>query len=665
VLTNTSLGKTTFVAGIILLAVFKLWLVHEEEIYGSANYFDDLNYLRAAERWYWGAEYSWTSFVRAPAYPLWIALVHTLGLPLRTAQEILFLGGYAVLIAALRAAGVSRPVAILIYAAAILHPASFQLHNHLLTDNMYAAILPMALGGLIFVFLRSRLRDALWTGAVLGILWNVREESILIGVLLAVFLALSFLWSVSNTRSWKASTWAIWKPALALCGVLAFFVLAVDYANYRVFNAFSKSEFSAPSVKAAYNALLRIRPSNVIRFVPISKETRERAYEVSPTFARLKPELEGKTGQNWEYETRAHLGISNEIAAGWFFWALRDAANKVGIHKSADEAASFYWKMADEINRACDEKRLPARTVIFSLLDPATLTSLADFPRALRRISALFVSRYPRSLQHEDFVLRKGERQLYDEMASRRAAYSRVGILQIWGWAFRSGDPVKLVGLCDDAGNIEAASIRFSPRPDIMKHFSNDPLVPLNTEFGLSMDLFRSGDPSPNLIFITESGAEFTGSLADISSGKSPVSTAVVAGAPLTCSIDSQRIIALPRSLAVGLEEWAGKYYRRLVRALISAGMLATLVLILCFRSTGLGHPIYGVLLLFAMTLASRAGLFVFLDATSWPANQSRYLFPIMPLFTCFLILLLRQSVQVAYKTTIAAFRSEGAGAGS
>jgi hypothetical protein len=656
-LTNIFLGKKAFVTGVLVLAVFKLWLVHEEEIYGSANFFDQLNYLRAAENWYWGAEYSWTSFVRAPGYPLWIALVHTSGLPLRTAQELLFLGGYAVLIAALRAAGVSRPIALLIYAAAILHPASFQLHNQVMTDTMYAAILPMALAGLIFVFLRSRVRDALWTGGVLGVLWNVREESILLCVLLAVFLALFFLWSFPGTRSWKATTWAIRKPLLTLFGMLAFLVLAVDYANYCVFDAFAKSEFSAPSIKAAYKALLRIQPSKVIRYVPVSKETRERAYEVSPTFARLKPELEGKTGQGWEYEGRALLGINNEIAGGWFFWALRDAANKIEVHKTAAEAASFYWKMAGEINRACDEKRLPARTVIFSLLDPATLTSLEFLPKALRRISVLFVSRYPRSFQHEDFVLRKFERQLYDKMTARRAAYSRLGVLQVEGWAHRSGDPVKLVGFCDDDGNVEAASTRFSPRPDIRKHFSEDSPGASDGQFFLSMDVFRVGDPSPKLIFITESGAEFTASLAELSSGTSPTAIAAAAGAPLMCFIDSQGITAPPQSLGAELEEFIGKYYRSLVRALVYAGILAVLVLIICFRRTGLRHPLYGVLLLLAVTVASRAGLFVFLDATSWPANEPRYLFPVMPLFTCFLILLIRQSAQVAYEATIAKLR--------
>jgi hypothetical protein len=242
-------------------------------------------------------------------------------------------------------------------------------------------------------------------------------------------------------------------------------------------------------------------------------------------------------------------------------------------------------------------------------------------------------------------------------MTSRRAAYSRVGVLQVEAWANRTGDPVKLVGFCDDDGNVEAASTRFFPRPETMKHFSDEPLVPSNNQFVLSMDVFRAGDPSPKLIFITESGAEFAGSLAELSSAKSLTSIAAAAGAPLTCFIDSQGIITPPQSVSVGFEEFIGKYYRSLVRALVYAGMLATVVLIICFRRTGLGHPIYGVLLLLAVAVGSRAGLFVFLDATSWPANEPRYLFPIMPLFTCLLILLVRQSAQVAYATTIAKLR--------
>ena len=50
--------------GLFLLAVFKLWLVHTEDIYGSATEYDALWFVHAAKHWYWGSEYSWIAFVR-------------------------------------------------------------------------------------------------------------------------------------------------------------------------------------------------------------------------------------------------------------------------------------------------------------------------------------------------------------------------------------------------------------------------------------------------------------------------------------------------------------------------------------------------------------------------------------------------------------------------
>jgi hypothetical protein len=76
-------------------------------------------------------------------------------------------------------------------------------------------------------------------------------------------------------------------------------------------------------------------------------------------------------------------------------------------------------------------------------------------------------------------------------------------------------------------------------------------------------------------------------------------------------------------------------------------------VLIICFRTAGFGHPVYGVLLLLAVAVTLRVGLFIFLDATAFPTNEPRYLFPVMPLFTCFLILLIWQSAKVLRSTAI------------
>ena len=86
---QTTPGRQGFAIGLGLLILFRFFLVQTEDIYGSSTEYDALWYVGAAKNWYWGAPYSWTAFVRPPAYPLFIALVHACGLPLRIAIELL------------------------------------------------------------------------------------------------------------------------------------------------------------------------------------------------------------------------------------------------------------------------------------------------------------------------------------------------------------------------------------------------------------------------------------------------------------------------------------------------------------------------------------------------------------------------------------------------
>src|SRR5687768_8579838 len=128
-------GRHAFVVGLALLVFFRFFLVQTEDIYGSATEYDALWYVGAARNWYWGTPYSWTAFVRPPAYPLFIALVHAGGIPLRIAIELLQIGGHLVLIAAFRRGAVPRAVCVLAFALMVLHPATFQLNNYTMSDT--------------------------------------------------------------------------------------------------------------------------------------------------------------------------------------------------------------------------------------------------------------------------------------------------------------------------------------------------------------------------------------------------------------------------------------------------------------------------------------------------------------------------------------------------
>src|SRR3954469_3117873 len=168
-------GQYGLLLGLLALALFKLWVVHTEEIYGSSTEYDALWYVGSAKHWYWGAPYSWTAFVRPCAYPLFIAVAHFLGIPLRIAIELMQMAGFAVLIAALRKAGVPRWLCLTIFALMILHPASFLYNTHSMSDSFYTAILPLALGGSLLTLFTKRFVHAIYTGVAYAVLWNTRE----------------------------------------------------------------------------------------------------------------------------------------------------------------------------------------------------------------------------------------------------------------------------------------------------------------------------------------------------------------------------------------------------------------------------------------------------------------------------------------------------------
>lgn len=527
-------SRRGFAIGLGLLIFFRFWLVQTEDIYGSSTEYDALWYVGAAKNWYWGSPYSWTAFVRPPAYPLFIALVHACGIPLRLAIELLQIAAYLVLIAAFRRAAVPRAVCLIAFALMVLHPATYQLNNYTMSDTFYVGILPLVVGGLLLTLFTRKQGHALWTGIALAVLWNTREESFLIPVMLAVFLALGLVRQRSETGSWKASMASWLKPAGLMFGVLAVLILAVNAANYRAFHSFTNSEFNSAPYKAVFKALLRIKPSRVQRYIAVPTESVQKAFELSPTFARLKPQFEGELGRNWQNPARDTLGVSEY--GPWFMWALRNVAAKTGVHTDPATANQFYATAAAEINRALDEGGAPSRVVISSFLDPDAPKFLGYLPESWRKMTEYFFMPRPRISVHEDTNLTPWMRALYDEMTGRR-------------------------------------------------------LVPLEIR-----------------------GRGRVGPVA---------------------------------RLSAKIEDYIARNHRYLLAGLVVAGLASALILLPYFRQLRLTDPLNAVLLLLAATIILRVTFFAFLDATWWMAGYDRYLVPVMPLTSCFFVLLIYRAIAI------------------
>jgi hypothetical protein len=405
------------VLGLGGLGLFKLWVVHTEEIYGSSTEYDALWYVGSAKHWYWGATYSWTAFVRPCAYPLFIAVLHFLGIPLRIGIELMQMTGYAVLIAALRKAAVPRWLCLTIFALMILHPASLLYNNHSMSESFYTAMLAIALGGTLLTLFTRRFGHAIWTGIAFAILWNTREESFLIPLILAVVFVLA-LAQLREARARKEH-FVFWlKRTGAVVAALLVGVLVIYSANYRAFHSLAKSDLSAPPFEKLFKALLRIKPSYSLRYIAVNMEELRLGYEASPTFAQLKPHFESETGRVWTTGVFDTLGIREY--GPWFMWALRNVTAKAGYYKDPVSTNDFYGKAAREINQACAEGRIPSRFVISSFLDPGAVTRLRYVPGSIPHIAKLFLFRHQKVMVRADTNLEPWMSELYTEMVFRQ-----------------------------------------------------------------------------------------------------------------------------------------------------------------------------------------------------------------------------------------------------
>ena len=528
------LQRYGLVLGLAALGLFKLWVVHTEEIYGSSTEYDALWYVGSAKHWYWGATYSWTAFVRPCAYPLFIAMVHFLGIPLRIGIELLQLVGYAALIAALRKAAIPRWLCLVLFAVMILHPASLRFNNHSMSDSFYTAILPLALGGSVLTLFTKKFVHAVWTGAAYAVLWNTREESFLIPLILVVFLALA-LWQRRDapTRTGHVLFWL--KRMGAAAATLFVLITTVYSANYAAFHSFAKSDLSSPAFEKTFKALLRIKSSYSLRYIAVNVEALRMGFEVSPAFAQLKPHFEGPAGRDWTNPCFETLGIREY--GPWFMWALRNMTAEAGYYKDPVSTNGFYRKVARQINQACDDGRIPSRLVISGFLDPGAVARIRYLPGSILRIAKLFLFQHQKVMVRADTNFVPWMDSLYQEMVFR------------------------------------------APQPRIDE--SNAVVIP-NT---------------------------------------------------------------VSARLAVATQNLVGAYYVYLFIALAWAALAAFLVLIFFFRRWRVCDPLITTLILLGTTIAVRLVFFSFLDATWWMGGYERYLFPVMPLTSCFFVLLIREAI--------------------
>jgi hypothetical protein len=91
-------------------------------------------------------------------------------------------------------------------------------------------------------------------------------------------------------------------------------------------------------------------------YVIVSKDQREAVYKVSNNAALLRESLELNPGQGWQtHACNAPIQLCDN-SGGWFTWQLRDAAISTGLIGNEIQFQTFFKKISEDIQDACDNK---------------------------------------------------------------------------------------------------------------------------------------------------------------------------------------------------------------------------------------------------------------------------------------------------------------------
>lgn len=619
--------------GIGILILVKLWLVSNQPLVAFADGgHDDLLFIRLANylaQFDWLGPYDNLTLIKGPFYPLWIAVAFLAGVPLLLSQHLLYIAACLVTERALQPLIPSRPWRMAIFVLLLFNPVTFTWQlTRVLRDGLYPGLVLLVVGSAIGLFARRHEPArclagwAVTCGSATAAFWLTREE----GVWILPVLAPLLIWTLAVV---VFSNWLDWRKIVVVVLPLALPILAiqaVSLVNWTHYGVYAAVELKTPEFKAAYGALTRVRPAEYKLQVPVTKETLLRIYQESAAFAELRPSFER---EGWTFRMiglKNHPSGSDEIGGGWFIWALRVAVTEAGHFGSGAQAAGFFQRLADEVNTACQEKRLDCLAERASLTPPWRSEYLAPvIEKSISGFSMLATF----SQVSPDPVPSTGTLAhllLFQDM-TREQLSGRGTMARAQGWVVHASGKKLTAALVEPDFNRVVSPAWFDSSPDVYQHFlrANQDIASANNA------RFEVGGRCVRTCVLRVS--DESGTLADIPLKKGPW----FAG-PLSAFIDEVSSDVIPpwarlEELKLSLLKKIAVAYQSTIPYLV----IATLGAISLWLFQSIRRRRFTTLGLIATSIAAaicmRLLMLAIIDITSFDAVKIAYMSPLYPLW--------------------------------
>jgi len=201
----------------------------------------------------------------------------------------------------------------------------------------------------IFINRKKHNKKSTWLWSILGGLslaafWNTREDAIWILPMILVFTLIMLIEHfIINKKKFQIKKLIVFVLPLIILFTCNFGISTINYMKYGVF---TRVDVSNSSFADAMKAIYSVPPKDNIDYVSVPKEKLERLYKISPSLNIISKEI-NSIAISMDYNGRN--SSDGEIEDGWFWWALRFAAEANGYYESATKADIFFKNVTNEI----------------------------------------------------------------------------------------------------------------------------------------------------------------------------------------------------------------------------------------------------------------------------------------------------------------------------
>lgn len=409
--------------------------------------------------------YNCFTLVKGIGFPLFLAFAYKLGISYLSLYSLFYSVACLITLVPIRKMIKNRFMLLVIFITLLFCPATIDNNVQLVYRNMLiipqSLILLSSLMMMYFTLYEDKNKLFGWT--VLAslswiFLWHTREDSIWSFPLVFMtyfVLILIILFGKKYRLKKKQRISRISLVTLPFL-VLILSIHIISFINYKYYGIYTTNQLNNSNYTKAVMLMMKVKPKKEIEHVEITRETLQRIYKVSPTFAKLSDVIEE------DYEHKNGLVMAGEdngeINEDLITWELLGAASAKGYYETASKAEKFWGKVYAELNGAIDAGKIETRVTLPSRSLIPFPTKKGSFQKLLMSIGDLFLKaasyKYsyiviPES-KYNDNIIRR-----YETISGAYSVRKDSAIVKVNGCVFSKNNNINInIGFEDDNGNL-------------------------------------------------------------------------------------------------------------------------------------------------------------------------------------------------------------------